>query len=37
MMKKYESPELVITTVESADIITVSYGDTPWTRADCEW
>ena len=36
-MKKYESPEIVITNVNSSDIITASYGTTPWLNAEVEW
>ena len=36
-MKKYESPEIKITSVEASDIITVSYGSTPWLNAGFEW
>ena len=37
MMKKYESPEIVIMNVENVDVITTSRGDTPWLGADFEW
>ena len=36
-MKRYESPKIIITGVEASDIITVSYGSTPWLNADFEW
>ena len=37
MMKKYESPEIVIMNVENTDVITASRGDLPWLDADFEW
>ena len=34
-MKKYETPVILLTTVENTDIITTSAGETPWV--DWEW
>ena len=36
-MKKYESPELKIEKLDSSDVITASYGDTPWLGVEFEW
>ena len=37
MMKKYESPVVEITELSNSDVITASYGDTPWINVEFEW
>ena len=37
MKKQYESPEIILESVNSQDILTVSGGDTPWLDFGFAW